>query len=340
MEPIYLTCPPVGPGRVALVYQAIEAWARSPVLSTLVSAFGAEVPYKADVPALIAWLLDFSDCWDFRRLQREATAKDIGEGARWLLDSSHLTPHQQQLTLKSAGTLGLIGIGEPMRESFDYVLILGGARLSCLLRPRLASELIEKHRIQPKAVVLLAAARPVAESEREATITYAPDAVTEFDLMNAGAERAFRLAADLAEERFDDPENPNRSWVIRRYQASEGSFPIVSLSAPSSEPDRRRANSADTYEFFFSRFSVPAYSSLLLVTSEIYVPYQQLEAIRTLALPHDVTVETVGFPSAWGGKLQGLAELANYLQEIRSTLQSAHRFIATYPRESDHEVTA
>jgi len=28
--------------------------------------------------------------------------------------------------------------------------------------------------------------------------------------------------------------------------------PILSMSAPSSEPDTRRANSADTYNFFFS----------------------------------------------------------------------------------------
>jgi len=326
---IYLKCPPIEEDRVSSVYAAIETWARSSALSQLINSFGSKVPDKLDVETLVTWLLNFSKQWDFRRLQQEAVAKDIGESARWLLNDSDLTPLQQDLIEKSAKILGLIGISEPIEQFYDYVLVLGGARLSCLLRPRLAAKLIKERHIQPKAIILLASSRPVAHSERDATDVYAPNAINEFDLINAGAEMSFQIK-DFTEESCDDPINVNRSWAIRRYNVMMKFPPIVSISSPSSEPDKRRANSADTYEFFFSKFNVTHGSSLLLVTSQIYVPYQQLEAIRTLALPHDVIVETVGFPSVWGGKLQGLAGPSNYLQEIRSTIQSAHCFLKLF----------
>jgi len=171
-----------------------------------------------------------------------------------------------------------------------------------------------------------------------ATDTYAPGAGTEFDLMAAGAEAAFGLGGDFREDRSDDPDNTNRSWVVRDY-AAKGRWPEVTLvCAPSSEPERRRANSADTYEFFLARKGV---ARGFLVTSEIYVPYQHLEALRTVALPHDLMVETTGFPAAWGGKLQGMAgptnylqEImagpTNYLQEIRSTIQAADRLLRSF----------
>jgi len=330
-EVIYFQCPPVDVDRVAFVYDRIEAWARSTALSQLVGEFGEKIPSDTGVESLVEWLLNFSERWDFRRLQREAAAKDTGENARWLLSDSNLTPEQQSLIEESAKVLGLLGVSEPREKSYDYVLVLGGARLSCLLRPRLAAEIVKARNLQPKAVLLLASARPVAESERDATDTYAPDAVSEFDLINAGAEQSFQIEGTFTEDRYEDPQNVNNNWTVRKY-TSDKEYPIISMSAPSSEPEKRRANSADTYEFFFSRFNVPCGSSLLLVTSQIYVPYQQLEAIRTLALPHEILIETVGFSPEWGGTLQGMIGPTNYLQETRSAIQAAHRFIGSFQR--------
>jgi len=169
---------------------------------------------------------------------------------------------------------------------------------------------------------MLSGARPIADSEREATDTYAEGAVTEFDLICKGAERCFSLSK-YKESRYDDY-NINSSWAVRTY---EGRIPIISIAGPSTEPDKRRANSADTYKFFFERYRVEKGAKLLLITGQIYVPYQQLEAIRTLALPYGVSVETIGFPSDWGGKLQGMHQPSNYLQEIRSTIQAMSRFL-------------
>jgi hypothetical protein len=99
------------------------------------------------------------------------------------------------------------------------------------------------------------------------------------------------------------------------------------IAAPSSEPEKRRANSADTYEFFFDRVKADEGAEILIVTSQIYVPYQHLEAMRTIAVPYKINLDTIGFAPEWGGALQGMNEPSNYLQEIRSTIQAMDRFL-------------
>lgn len=329
---VYLQCPPVEGDRVSFVYEKIDAWARSTALARLAKEFGSEVPSGLDTQAIVEWLLEFSERWDFRKMQREASTKDTGEAARWLLDDSEITPEQKDVIEESARALGLIGVNEPAEQHYDYVLILGGAKLSCLLRPRLAAQIIEAKGMQPKAVVALGSSRPVADSERNATDGYALNAETEFDLICAGCEASFNLDADYSEDRFDSPDNPNSSWIVRSYQVTGQPYPLVSLSAPSLEPDKRRANSADTYLYCFSKLNIEPGASLLLATSEIYAPFQQMEAIRTLALPHGIRIETVGFPASWGGTIQGMSGPTNYLQETRSAIQSMHRFVSAYPQ--------
>ena len=326
-----LECPPPGEDRVKHMYESIDRWLRSAALSTLVRSFDSEVPAHLNTVDLAAWLLDFSERWDFRKMQQQAMAKDTGEASRWLVDDASINEAQREVIIQSARELGLIGIETPSKNVYDHLWVLGGARLSCLLRPRLAAQLIAERGFQCKTIALLASARPVSETERVATDTYAPDAETEFDLINRGAEREFRLEPRFTEGRNDDPTHPNKSWVIRRYTEVGNLPPVVSLSAPSSTPEIRRANSVDTYNFFFQHFPAPAGSSLLLITSQIYVPYQQLEALRTVALAHDVIIETIGFPLEWNGDLQGMTNPSNYLQEIRSTIQSANRFFQAFP---------
>ena len=327
-----LECPSLEGKRVEHIYKSIDRWLRSPALSVLVQHFDAEIPFHLNTTDLGAWLLDFSERWDFRKLQQAATAKDTAEGARWLVDDSSLTEAQRNITKESARELGLIGQEIPNKNTYDFVWVLGGARLSCLLRPRLAARLITERGLLCSMIALLSSAREVAETETEATDTYAPGAKTEFDLINKGAEREFNIKASFTEERYADDENPNGSWVIRTYDKIGNLPPLLSLSAPSSRLYPLPANSADTYNFFFEHIQVPPGSSFLLITSQIYVPYQQLEALRTVALKHNVVIETVGFPLEWSGDLQGMSGASNYLQEIRSTIQSANRFFSAFPK--------
>ena len=323
---LILACPEVKCERNAKIKESISRWFATPALNELVKAFEGELPTSLDVRELSKWLLTFSDCWDFRGRQKKAFDSKVGEGARWLLSDDDLTEEQKSLALAAALELGLRDNSIPTISEFDYIWVLGGAKLSCLLRSRLAVQTIKDIGHIPKAVVLLASMRPIGDTEREATNTYASDAETEFDLFVAAARQEFDLDDNFNEERYDDDENVNKSWVVRKYAAV--GYDLYIIAAPSSDPEKRRANSADTYEFFFNRFQAPEGASILLTTSQIYVPYQHLEAVRSIALPHKIYLDTIGFPPEWGGSLQGMNEPSNYLQEIRSTIQAIDRFLS------------
>lgn len=301
----------------------VERWIDSPELAKIVASFGGEMPKDLSVREKIAWLLTFSQCWDYRKNQNTLDSK-TGENARWRVSSENITEEQKRAVEEGIFSLGLIGVHNPKCKFFDYILVLGGARFSCLYRSRYARELL-KHGVNAREVVLLSGMRQIAESEREATDIYAPCAKTEYDLINAGGEEAFCLSKEFIEERYYN-ENPNLNWAIRTYLRA-GEIPITSFSGPSLDPENRRANSSDTYKFFLEKKRVSSKSRLLLITSQIYVPYQQIEAVRILGIPHSLYIETVGFPTSWGQKLQGMRGTANYLQEIRSTIQAMARIM-------------
>lgn len=301
----------------------MERWIDSPELAKIVASFGEKIPINLSIKEKIEWLLTFSECWDYRKNQKTLDSK-TGENARWKVNSGNITEEQKNAVKAGIFPLGLTGVQIPQCKLFDYILVLGGARFSCLYRPRYAKELL-KHDVKAKEVVLLSGMRPISDSEREVTEIYAPRAETEYDLINAGGEKAFHLSGEFIEERYHN-ENVNLNWAVRRYLCTDG-ISIASFSGPSSDPQNRRANSSDTYKFFLKKEQVPSGSRLLLVTSQIYVSYQQIEAVRTLGIPYGLYIETVGFPTDWGQKLQGMQETANYLQEIRSTIQAAGRLM-------------
>lgn len=304
--------------------QQLEAWVNSSELANIVSSFDGTLPDDFSLEEKIFWLLEFSERWDYRKKQKTQD-KTTGENVRWKVSNENITSEQEKAVHDAIFPLGLIGVQVPECKSFDYILALGGARYSCLYRPQYTEYLLENNIVKAKEIILLSGMRPVSDSEREATVTYAPRALTEYDLINAGAEASFHLKKDFYEESYHN-ENINLNWAIRKYQTESG-VPVTSYSGPSSEPEVRRANSSDTYKFFLEKRKVQPGSRLLLVTSQIYVPYQQIEAVRTLGIPYDLYIETVGFPTEWGKKLQGMMETANYLQEIRSAIQAAARFI-------------
>jgi hypothetical protein len=298
------------------------------------------LPENASLAETLSFLEDFSGRWDFRRKARERQeageterSQDAAGGARWQIMETGLSPEKEEKVRYLAEQLGLVTSEPPIHRMFDYFLILGGARLSNLLRPKYAADLITEHGVQVGEIVLLGGSRPVMDTERDATDSYAPSAATEFDLMNRGAEKAFGLdLSSRQEDSYEDAANPNLNWRIWSFGPDTNNLrvPLTSLAAPSLEPERRRANTADSYAFFAETLHPRDGARCLLVTSQIYVPYQHLEAVRNLAIPFSVEVETVGFPPTWQAELQGMQGPANFLQEIRSSIQAAGRLYRQY----------
>ena len=338
-DPAFLLRTQKGFSLVQIIREKIHAWTTSPYLIDLTTMFDADINFGQDLCGLLSDLEQFSDRWDFRRMARErgvSTDDKIHQGmgaARWLTSSPQFFEDENARVRQNASHLGLVEGQLPSRPSYDYVIAMGGGRLSCKLRPLRIREFMNAG-LGIGTIVLLGAARPILEDERDATDTYAPGAVDEFDLIVAGGQQAFGFdASQFAENRFSHPTNINLSWVVRRFEADgEGqALSVFALSAPSSDPERRRANSADTLEFFLRQEHVEKDAALLLVTSQIYVPYVQLEALRTLGVSRGLFVETVGFPMDRMPALQGMSDTSHYLQEIRSTIQAARRFCEAYP---------
>ena len=194
--------------------------------------------------------------------------------------------------------------------------------MSCLYRTRYAGELLRQQKITAEYLVGLTGMRPILDSERKATDTYAKDAVTEYDLMCRAMEQVFDI--EQTQQVIENTENINSAWALAEYG---GQPTITVLAAPSTEPDKRRANTADTFLFWQDKKAVGTGKRILIVTSQIYVPYQQLEAARILGMQYGHSVETIGFPREWSGNMSGLQTAANYLQEIRSVLQSMKKLL-------------
>lgn len=298
-------------------------WLNSPELGSLVKAFGSEIPQELALEQKLDWLCQFSERWDYRKKQSKTLDLKTGERARWMISDAGLSEEQKRSAMQVASYLGMLESILPARKFYDSVLVLGGARMSCLYRTRYARELLRKQIIEVGEVVGLTGMRPILESERSATDTYAVNAATEFDLMCRATEQVFEFdVPHKVEQNFVS--DANSAWAVAKY---EGMLSAIVLAAPSSEPEHRRANTVDTFKFWIEKRGIQKGKHLLLVTSQIYIPYQQLEAVRTLGLEYGCSVETIGFPREWSDGVQGMQTAENYLQEIRSVLQSMKRLM-------------
>jgi hypothetical protein len=316
---------------ILCAHNAIEKWVKSKELSLLIKAFNSSIPNDLDLKNTVDWLLTFSNIWDYRNAQTAVQDKVTGEKARWLITDEDLNNEQRKCVFSVISKLGLVDNTMPSKKYYDYVIVLGGAKMSCLLRPQYASKLINEKIITTSHVILLGTERPISESEREATDSYAKNAKTEFDLVDAGAKSSFNLKT-INKINNENESNINLGYRIYGYKDVDKNLPVIAISAPSKEPNTRRANTADTYDFFLSQYNIPPKSSFLVITSQIYVPYQELEALRTVSIPYDINIETIGFIN--DDNLKDF-NAAKYLQEIRSTIQSIARFIEKYTIEDN-----
>ncbi len=301
----------------------MEQCINAPELEKLVQQFHDHIPEFNNIRDRVKWLADFSSVWDFRARQKKEQDISAKENARWLIQNDSLSTEQEEAALALAQKWGMAVHTLPCKKKYDAILILGGARMSCLYRTRYAKQLVQKQGIKAVKVTALTGLRPVADSERTATDTYAPDASTEYDLMKTAIILEFGLNGNW-KKRGEGLKETNSSWVLETYEKA----PTISvLAAPSSRPKERRANTADTLLFWSQLSESQGCKDILMVTSQIYVPYQHLEAVRTLGLPCGFEIETVGFPREWSGSMQGLQTAANYLQEIRSIILSANKIL-------------
>lgn len=303
-----------GPHATAELENGVREWVFSRPLRDLVTLFGGELRTTQTREAL-SWLDDFSrDAWDFRR---GAERSAVGPVA--------LEPGLGERILPAAEALGLIGRGRPSRRHYDSVLVLGGGALGCLIRTDFTAALVAQG-LTTGTLAGLGSRRPLSPSEA----ALVDGAKTEGDAVDSGLRRAFGLVDEIADRR-DVPVSPSLAAEVRHYRRAA----IEIVVARRSEPGLR-ANTADTYAAWSAAAAPPPGDSLLIVTSEIYVPFQQCDAIRMLARPLNCTVETIGAPAAYSLRDGTRQEFGapQYLQEVRSAIRSMRAILSAQYSET------
>lgn len=293
----------------------VEAWLASEPLAVLVKEFGGDpADYSSRVRPLrerLAALDVFTERWDTRQGRERNLAAELD-----------LTPSQHDLVIDAANALGLRG-DPPRHRHYDHMLMLGGLVRACVARPSYAAHLIREGEITADEVTTLGGHRPFSGNEFEQADQLGWGALTEeYEALDAGTRRAFELGdpEHVEGERFDDI---GSTWGVKHYRTRDG-LPVRVVAAPSTEPKLRRANTADSYRFFAEHVAkLTPGSRLLLISTAIYVLPQHVAALRILALPYGVEVDTVGGKPTNRPKLPlSHYSATKYLLEVRSTIRA------------------
>ncbi|MEV6519976.1 hypothetical protein AB0M37_29765 [Micromonospora chalcea] len=312
------------PGGVAGTTRAhllagIRSWVESTPVRGLVAHFGGDWP-DGDLAAVLAGLDAFSARrWDFRQGRERPDAREPA-----------FDPATAEVVL-SAAALGLVRAVAPARSGYAHLLVLGGLAHACLRRTAYAAMLARTAAGVTGEVAVLGSFRPLSAAEcRTLDAAELSGCATEVDVLDAGVRLAFGVDAP-DDERGEPAGHPHRAWSSRTYRPA-GLPPVRVLAAPSSEPDRRRAHTADTQRFWAEHVRLRAGDDVLMVTAPIYVPFQHCDALRTLAVPYGCGIETVGVDPAARAAVdvpEPTLTPGRYLQEIRSALRSMRALHAT-----------
>jgi hypothetical protein len=315
--PVPLPAGESGGYKPAALAEALRGWATSEPVRVLADASGWDWPAETDTLALLERLADLSADWDFRR-SRE---RNFIEGA-----SAEVNGHEipDALILAAARALGLVDAAAVTGRKFSHLVVLSGLVSACVNRTHWAAELI-RGGLAADAVAVLGAHRTLGGAEpRQARDAGLGDLVDEAEVIVAATRQAFGLGAPLAARESRPSADPAHPAMFHAASAHHQWSCVEVVIAPSGEPDRRRANTADQLRYWADMAGVGGKHDVLILTTQIYVPYQHMETVRVLGLERGCGVYSCGvdmefslLPRAtqFGGR--------DYLQEIRSALCAA-----------------
>jgi hypothetical protein len=194
--------------------------------------------------------------------------------------------------------------------------VLGGGVRTMLARSGLAARVLDQG-VRARTVAGLGSVRPLENQAQLARELGVPECPTEGDAVDVGLRLAFGLA-DLPDDR-SGVSDIGEPWWIRSYRRH---LPVVHVLAAPSTRQGVRANTGDTFIGWAELVEPdPAGARLLLVTTDIFVPFQHCDAIRLLTLRYDCFVDTIGFDTA-ADQWVSTPETFQILQEVRSAVRS------------------
>jgi hypothetical protein len=297
--------------------EALRGWVTSPPLRVLADASGWDWPGETDTLALLDRLAELSADWDFRgdKERNFIGAEPAEVRGRKIPDD---------LVLSAARALGLVDAVAVTGRKFSHLIVLSGLVSACVNRTHRASELL-RGGLAADAVVVLGAHRALGGKEpQQARDEGLGDLNDEADAIVAATRKAFELGPPLVSEESSPRPDPGQAAAFHSARARYQWPSVEAVIAPSSEPRARRANTADQLRHWAELAGAGSEHDVLILTTQIYVPYQHMETVRVLGLERGCGVYSCGVDAA-SSLLPRATPFAgrDYLQEIRSALRAA-----------------
>lgn len=287
----------------ALIARA-RRWLASEALADLSRELGGPADPASDNDALLRWSAATLDTRAGRERRDAAPVRWSGDWIRALIAAGE--------------ELGLMRTADPVLDSYDALLVMGGATTGNRLRMSLTTVLMRSG-LRAAEVVLLAAERPLGDQELEEEEDSAFDRTEWRNLARYAAEELGPF--DTVESRSGGADN--LAWHDILYRSAGP--PVRVLVAPSSDP-KRRSSTGDAVGFFAERIPLAARRQVLLITSAIYAPYQFFSASPLLLASGVHHVELVGTSTSRDGQSVLLAQRLG--QETHAAIKAACALLA------------
>ena len=206
----------------------------------------------------------------------------LGRNGR-VLETQELAPmesleeHRREL-YSLLRELGFFDINEPVMEDYNRIAILGGSLNVCNLRTECARDFIHSRTVSVDALTCF---RPINPVERRSSYVCATD--TEFGVLSEAFARVFEIRGQTDE--FTGDRNLNRISCVRTFRAKAGEAGDIRCgiyAAPSTQPEKRRADTGDSLRFYFDRGGITEEDRILFVTSNRYCNRQFLQLAHPL----------------------------------------------------------
>lgn len=162
--------------------------------------------------------------------------------------------------------LGLISINKPIFDAYNHILILGGSYMACFDRTHAGSKYLSPSTVSVVAPTCYRMIDPKERRDKRLS-----DKETEFGVLTDAFISVFGLKE--YEDCYKGNINTNEIECVRKF-ASLSKTEFIVYAAPSREKNRR-ADSMDTYNYFFDKATfIEEDDNALLVTNNIYCNYQ------------------------------------------------------------------
>jgi len=277
----------------------VAAWVGSPAIIALLDAFELERPAGGRLLDRVEALARASLRWDYRRGKE-----------RWEAAAEDFTPDREELIRAAATSLGLLGRATPRAHEYDHVLVLGAGVGPMMERSRLAAETL-RGGVRASTVAATGSRRKL--TVQKPTL---PHCETEEDAVDLSLRRAFGLTGPPTLMEGTNPDGT--PWYVRSYPDAEP--PVFVLTGPAFKADGRRGGTMDEYLRWAASIPKDAHGNrLLVVTTDLFVPFQHCAGVRVLGQTIGCTIDTIGFDRS-RSPYEPPHRATELLQEIRSTI--------------------